>query len=136
LPVKDKKIKVRNRFFNYLVIQTENDKTKIVKREKGIWLNLYEFPLLETMAPLNVKELMKSEMFQSLFHKKDYHVIQHNSELTIHKLTHQNLYCTFWIVESELENYESISWEDIHKYPVPTLIQNFIEEYEKRELIL
>ena len=137
LPQKNKKIKIRKRYFNYLVIMSTSRRTIIQQRiKKDIWKNLYEFPLLETMAPLNVKELMKSEMFQSLLHKKDYHVIQHNSKLTIHKLTHQNLYCTFWIVESELENYESISWEDIHKYPVPTLIQNFIEEYEKRELIL
>ena len=49
LPVKSKKLKVRNRFFNYLVVNDENENTIIQKRtDKGIWHNLYEFPLIET----------------------------------------------------------------------------------------
>jgi A/G-specific adenine glycosylase len=46
LPVKSKK-KVRNRYFNYLVVSDENENTLIQKRNaKGIYL--YEFPLIET----------------------------------------------------------------------------------------
>ena len=49
LPVKSKKVKVRNRYFNYIVVSDENDNTIIQKRTaKGIWQNLYEFPLIET----------------------------------------------------------------------------------------
>jgi A/G-specific adenine glycosylase len=49
LPVKSKKLKVRNRYFNYLVVSDENENTLIQKRTaKGIWQNLYEFPLIET----------------------------------------------------------------------------------------
>jgi A/G-specific adenine glycosylase len=45
LPVKSKKLKVRNRYFNYLVVSDENENTLIQKRTaKGIWQNLYEFP--------------------------------------------------------------------------------------------
>jgi len=52
LPVKSKKLKVRNRFFNYLVVSDDNENTIIQKRTaKGIWHNLYEFPLIETDAP-------------------------------------------------------------------------------------
>jgi A/G-specific adenine glycosylase len=48
LPVKSK-LKVRNRYFNYLVVSDENENTLIQKRTaKGIWQNLYEFPLIET----------------------------------------------------------------------------------------
>jgi A/G-specific adenine glycosylase len=46
LPVKSKKLKVRNRYFNYLVVLTNE---KLIQRTaKGIWQNLYEFPLIET----------------------------------------------------------------------------------------
>ena len=41
LPVKLKKIKVRRRYFNYLVIETPNNATFLHKRTKGIWKNLY-----------------------------------------------------------------------------------------------
>ena len=48
LPVKNKKIKVTNRFLNYLIYNDSKNNTIIQKRtEKGIWQNLYEFPLLE-----------------------------------------------------------------------------------------
>ena len=41
LPVKSKKLKVRNRFFNYLVVSDDNENTIIQKRTaKGIWHNL------------------------------------------------------------------------------------------------
>ncbi|HEY4629161.1 MAG TPA: A/G-specific adenine glycosylase, partial [Flavobacterium sp.] len=41
LPIKSKKVKVRNRYFNYLVVADENDNTIIQKRtDKGIWHNL------------------------------------------------------------------------------------------------
>lgn len=49
LPVKSKKLKVTNRFFNYLILEDVLGNTLIQKRtSKGIWHNLYEFPLLET----------------------------------------------------------------------------------------
>jgi A/G-specific adenine glycosylase len=39
--VKSKKLKVRNRYFNYLVVSDENENTLIQKRTaKGIWQNL------------------------------------------------------------------------------------------------
>ncbi|MEX5669995.1 hypothetical protein ABFV57_34675, partial [Pseudomonas neuropathica] len=42
LPVKLKKLKVRNRFFNYLTFSDEIENIVIQKRtDKGIWHNLY-----------------------------------------------------------------------------------------------
>ena len=49
LPVKLKKTKVSERFLNYLVLEDEEGKSMIQQRTaKGIWHNLYEFPLLES----------------------------------------------------------------------------------------
>jgi len=54
LPVKSKKTKVKNRFFNYVVFLDENQNTIIQKRsDKGIWHNLYEFPLIETETEID-----------------------------------------------------------------------------------
>ena len=46
LPIKSKKIKVKDRYLNFLVV---NQKQQILlgKRNKGIWQGLYEFPFLE-----------------------------------------------------------------------------------------
>src|SRR6478735_4517688 len=49
LPVKTKKTKVRNRFFNYLILEDDESRTIVNQRtDKGIWHKLYEFPLIET----------------------------------------------------------------------------------------
>ena len=49
LPVKLKKTKVKNIYFNYIVLISKNEKTFLQKRiGKGIWQNLYEFPVIET----------------------------------------------------------------------------------------
>ena len=49
LPVKIKKHKVRNRFFNYIVFVSVDGKTILEQRiGKGIWQGLYQFPLIET----------------------------------------------------------------------------------------
>ena len=50
LPVKLKTIKVTKKYFNFMVILSKDNKTILEKREgKGIWQNLYQFPLIETV---------------------------------------------------------------------------------------
>lgn len=130
LPVKEKKIKIKHRYFNYLVIQTENNTTKLVKREKGIWLNLYEFPLIETLAEIDEKELIAHSEFDLLFKKLPISIKQFNNELIVHKLSHQHIHTKFWIVNTVASNDFQLSWETITKYPVSTLIDNFLIQYK------
>ena len=48
-PVKGKKAARRTRYFHYLVLSDERDRTVVEQRtEKDIWRDLYQFPLLET----------------------------------------------------------------------------------------
>ena len=68
LPVKEKKIKVRNRYFNFMVIKTADEKTILSERKgKGIWQGLYQFPLLESDKIIDKEELITSEEFIKLF---------------------------------------------------------------------
>src|SRR5690606_18710581 len=49
LPVKINKTKIKKRYLNFLVVLCDGDKTVLEKRKgKGIWQNLYQFPLVET----------------------------------------------------------------------------------------
>lgn len=70
LPVKQNKTKVRNRYFNYLVLLDQNENTILEQRRgKGIWQNLYQFPLIESEKKLQaeaLKPLIKEKrMFQN-----------------------------------------------------------------------
>ena len=131
LPVKLKKIKIKNRFFNYLVIESENDSTIIEKRKKGIWINLYEFPLIESTEEIDEEYIINHDMFNDLVGSVNTSVKLFNNNIIIHKLSHQHIYAKFWIIKTTSSSKFSIKWNSINKYPVSTLIDNFLIQYKK-----
>lgn len=132
LPVKDKKVKVRNRYFNFLVIKTSDNKTILSERKgKGIWQGLYQFPLIESDTNIDKNEIVSSEKFINLF-PDETTISLFNKKEIIHKLSHQHLHTQFWVVETASLSKAKTKWKDIKKYPVPVLIANFIEEFESK----
>ena len=130
LPVKEKKIKVRKRYFNFLVIKTDDNKTILSERKgKGIWQGLYQFPLIESDTTINKEEIISSEKFINLFPSETTLSLFNKKEI-VHKLSHQHLYTQFWIVETKNSSEVNINWNEIEKYPVPILIANFLEAYQ------
>jgi A/G-specific adenine glycosylase len=129
LPVKSKKLKVRNRFFNYLVVSDDNENAIIQKRTaKGIWHNLYEFPLIETDMVEGFDCI--AEQIQSDFFKDNeiVSILEINPVSIIHKLSHQHLYIKFWKVEVKGTIENGISSEILKTFPFPIVIHNFIEK--------
>ena len=133
LPVKEKKIKVRKRYFNFLVIKTDDNKTILSERKgKGIWQGLYQFPLIESEKIINKEELVSAEEFINLF-PLETTISLFNSKEIVHKLSHQHLYTQFWIVETANTAETTIKWNEIEKYPVPILIANFLEAFQNEK---
>ena len=129
LPVKSKKIKVRNRYFNYIVANDENENTLIQKRiSKGIWQNLYEFPLLETEKEENFDFVL--EQIQSEYFKENSisSMLETNDKSIIHKLSHQHLHIKFWKVNVNGTIKNGINQENLKTFPFPIVIHNFIEK--------
>jgi A/G-specific adenine glycosylase len=129
LPVKSKKVKVRNRYFNYLVVEDDNENTVIQKRTaKGIWHNLYEFPLIETDREEGfdyVAEQIQEDFFAE---NEVVSIIACNEKSIVHKLSHQHLYIKFWKVSLKGVVENGISNEVLKTFPFPIVIHNFIEE--------
>lgn len=126
LPVKIKSNKPKNKFFNFLVYVTNDGQTILEKRKgKGIWQNLYQFPLLETTKSLNetefLKELNSDDFFENL--------TLFNSIDIIHKLSHQHLHTKFWIIKTTTLPKSGIAISEIENYAVPVLIKNFIDAF-------
>ena len=128
LPVKQKPIKVKKRYFNYIVLLSEDEKTQIEKRTgKGIWQNMYQFPLLEFDKPQDYKAI-KETLAQKIESKDILEVVEYNEQQVIHKLSHQHLYTKFWIVKvSNLD--KGISINQLNEYPFPVLITNFLQSF-------
>ncbi|WP_452222383.1 A/G-specific adenine glycosylase [Lacinutrix salivirga] len=130
LPVKLKKTTVKKKYFNYIVFLNESDQTILEQRKgKGIWQNLYQFPLIESKTSFSVSdienELSKLEYLTNAL----YEVSLYNEVEIIHKLSHQHLYTKFWIVTTTTNLPKGISVKKIESYPVPILISNFIKAF-------
>lgn len=121
-PVKEKKTKVVQRFFNYLILA--DGKRIIIKKREGndIWKGLYDFVCIEKdqreeINAADMKMYDYSEIKEDGFYK--------------HVLSHQILNTTFWIVKSA--NYQPNKgefWVDIKElelYPMPQLLRRYIE---------
>lgn len=129
LPVKTKKTKITNRYFHYLVFEDPQRKILLEKRtEKGIWHNLYQFPLIETPSPISWEDLQQkitfiwpSETINSL--------VEINKTTILHKLSHQNLYIRFYKISLNKELAAGIPRESLEDYPFPIVIYNFIKTY-------
>ncbi|WP_026977108.1 A/G-specific adenine glycosylase [Flavobacterium tegetincola] len=129
LPVKTKKTKVTNRFFNYLIFEDEAKNTLVQKRTaKGIWHNLYEFPLIETEDDIALEKLI--QLCEAQF----------GAELSIksvqslhlgpirHKLSHQNLSIQFWKININGLLQSGLAFSEVKKLPFPIVIANFIKK--------
>jgi A/G-specific adenine glycosylase len=129
LPVKSKKLKVRNRYFNYIVAEDDLQNTIIQKRTaKGIWYNLYEFPLIETDTVEDfecISAYIQKDFFQD---NEIVSLLEYNPESIIHKLSHQHLHIKFWKanLKGVIEN--GINLETVKTFPFPIVIHNFIED--------
>ncbi len=131
LPVKEKKIKIRKRYFNYLVVDGET--TVLEKRTgNGIWQNLYQFPLLESNEEILLNELLTSTVYRKYFNNTST-VKPYNQKSIVHKLSHQHLYTKFWIITLKEPIKNGILWNEFDNYPVPILIANFVKKFKNND---
>jgi A/G-specific adenine glycosylase len=129
LPVKLKKTKVTHRYFNYFIIKDALGNSVIRKRtEKGIWHNLYEFPLLETEQETGFETTLQL-IDDFPFGFTPIHIKPLHPTPIVHKLSHQNLQIRFWEVETNLELQDAMPLKEIKKHPFPIVIHNFMEEH-------
>jgi A/G-specific adenine glycosylase len=128
LPVKSKKIKVKNRFFHYLMIEQE-DNIFLGKRKSGIWTGLYEFPFLEFPIKVDKNQLMQSDEWIKIFLNSTCDVKSVSSEF-IHILSHQKIHAQFWQIKAVgvvFEEYELIAKNCLLEFPVSRLIEKYFE---------
>jgi A/G-specific adenine glycosylase len=112
-----------------LIFLDDSETTLINKRtEKGIWHNLYEFPIIETENEIDFDVLSKlvHENYSDLKIKD---ISIYNENQIIHKLSHQKLHINFYKVEVSNKLMNGISLNSLRNYPFPIVIYNFIEKY-------
>jgi A/G-specific adenine glycosylase len=117
-PVKARKTAVRPRYFHYL-IGPEKDAILLQQRTgKDIWENMYQLPLIESEAVPEILGSLNAEKIST----------------TTHQLSHQKIYATFWQIPTSLNpdeylNSQSVARDAIGDYPLPRLIDRFLEDW-------
>jgi A/G-specific adenine glycosylase len=131
LPVKSKKINIKIRFFDYIVIIDEQNKTILEKRTaKDIWRNLYQFPLIEQYNRLETLRESSLKKLLSKYNIDEHYLIEKwNEKPIIHKLTHQHLKINFWILNLPNSKKLNIEWSKVDSYPMPKVLENFKENF-------
>lgn len=120
-PVKEKKTKVRDRFFSFLIFKEDNKVIMEKRKDKDVWQHLYQFPLIETSEKLNPKS---HDVFSGLKASKV-------SEELIHILSHQKIHARFYHFDGFPKDLQStwitIQSTDFEELPLPRLIDRYLE---------
>ena len=129
LPVNTKSIRIKERFFNYLIVQYENQFYVNKRTGKDIWQNLYEFILIESKELLNETPLAVNEEIIKILNQADFS-IKYVSAKKTQKLTHQIIYGQFVHIEIKkpLQNkeYFRVNQKQLKSLPFPKFIASYL----------
>jgi A/G-specific adenine glycosylase len=135
LPVKSKSKNQKSRYFNYLVLLAEKEKGKqsvyLRKREeKDVWKNLYDFPMIETAEEISEESLFSSPEWREIIGEVPFRLVNQSHQYK-HILTHQVIFAKFYIIQlvgcrKPGLPYVKVPVGEIDKYPVPRLIEEYL----------
>tara|TARA_B100000497_G_scaffold127893_1_gene171618 strand:+ start:2302 stop:3339 length:1038 start_codon:yes stop_codon:yes gene_type:complete len=129
LPVKQGKVKVKTVYFDYFFFKKDT-KTLISKRtSKGIWQNLYEFPLIISDKEMKHEDVLIHPQFELWTQDIDTNIIS-VSEFK-HVLSHRIIFARFWQINCNnklpITKCKEIKIEDIEKFAVSRLMDKFLQ---------
>jgi A/G-specific adenine glycosylase len=136
LPVKIKKLKKKTRFFNYLVLKNKGKIYLKERTDKDIWKGLYEFHLMEEKDIHTIEKIFSKDSFTKKLRKS---VIEKESEIYKHVLSHQTIYAKFWLLdvsslnksEKSLNDYKLMAYnkKQVLSLPKSVLINNYLMQH-------
>lgn len=141
LPFKNKPAKQKKRYFHYLIFKVKTESSVLTflnkRTQKGIWQNLYDFPMIEKEKRLSIFSI-ENELKQN-FNLGFVDKLEVSKEYK-HILSHQLIYARFYVAEvdkvgfiNEIQSkyqgvFLPIPVENFRTYPVPRLIEKVINE--------
>ncbi len=131
LPVKEKSIKKKERWFTYYIVRFKKQVYIRKRNEKDIWANLYEFILKESSGIHEQQDAAAFSIIQSLTGATNFK-IKSISPYYKQQLTHQTIHGQFVIltIDSPLANssYQLVAESELNHFPFPKLINSFLAE--------
>ncbi len=129
LPVKEKRTRIRKRWFYYFVLEYGNEIAIRQRQAKDIWQQLYEFPLLEMEQASGIKTILQQAQKKKWLIKKDEPVLV--SPLFKQQLSHQLINGKFILVRVQQRPRVKNDWiwvtrKKIDKHAFPQFIRQYL----------
>ena len=131
LPRKEKKSKVRDRYFTYLRLESGGKLFLHKRTADDVWKNMYELPLIETATPLTLDVLLASKEWKTIVGEQA--KVVENKHVVKHVLSHQRIYAQCLWVELEKptpwlkENCVAVAYNEVERYPISRLVEKMLE---------
>ena len=138
LPIKQRRVKVKERYLYYLLIHANDCVYVKQRKEKDIWHGLYDFYLIESASAVKHFYDLKDPLLPHL--KAHVLTVKTDTPSLRHQLTHQRLHLHFFHVHATsrfLKEAEHIlqqakmiphAHSALHKLPFPRAIHRFFEQ--------
>jgi len=133
LPVKEKKITIKKRWFYYLVVEHDNKIAIRQRTAKDIWQQLFEFPMIEAGKEQDLKSILTIAEKNGMLQKNAYEFVS-LSLLYKQQLSHQLIKGQFIRVKINkaiaLKSISTNGWlwpakNKLNNYPFPKFINQY-----------
>jgi A/G-specific adenine glycosylase len=135
-PVKIKNTKRRTRYFIYIIFHMQGFTYIRQRTSRGIWQQLFEFPLIESDNPISSEEIEGKIVNLTGFTKSEF-IIKAISKPVKHQLSHQTIIAKFVHIEVFGKDYKGfkdwmkIKMKKFSDYPIPRIIDRYMESYNQ-----
>jgi A/G-specific adenine glycosylase len=127
LPVKEKKIAIKKRWLNYVILKFNDEIAIQQRKDKDIWQDLFQFLLIETSKNSTKRGIRKA--LKEKFGLREMQLCR--TERIEQRLSHQSICFSFTILELnervELENFQWVNSSKLHQFPFPRTLQQYIQ---------
>jgi len=131
IPLKEKKIKKRHRYFHFYFVIDGSGNTLLIKRtEKDIWQGLYQVPMQE------LPSFEEKTIISDFLELDRYGIIAvYSSDIIRQTLTHQKIHAIFHKIElqndinaTDYDDYILIRVDNMKKYPLPKIMDLYFND--------
>jgi A/G-specific adenine glycosylase len=132
LPIKSKKIRIRNRWFYYLVLKYKNQIAVQSRIAKDIWQGLHEFPMIETNKATTIQKIKAAAIEKNILPINIFFEVESISAVFKQTLSHQQIEARFIEItihqKALLVNHiKWVSLKSIAKYAFPQIINQYLK---------
>ncbi|MEN7547507.1 A/G-specific adenine glycosylase [Rapidithrix thailandica] len=137
LPVKLKKVKVKDRYFTYFIVEHQEQLLMKERQSGDVWQGLYDFPLVESDNFSDLEKILQTGLTIGKIKNTDF-LCDLEAKHYKHVLSHQRIHARFVRVKvnqnptaKQVAKELKARWygkEEVQQLPKPVLIDKYLKE--------